>query len=71
MKMHNELESTFLAALEQNEQKLLRVCSVYAKDEEDTKDLFQEVLTHIPTLFWKTSLTSHSGFILSDVCQQI
>ena len=45
--MDKKLENTFLTALEQNQQKLLRICSVYAKDPEDTKDLFQEVLIHL------------------------
>lgn len=45
--MAQQLEKTFLAALEQNQQKLLRVCSVYAEDIEDKKDLFQEVLINI------------------------
>lgn len=45
--MDPELENTFLRALEQNQQKLLRVCSVYAEDAEDKKDLFQEALINI------------------------
>lgn len=48
--METELENAFLAGLEQNKRKLLRICSVYAKDEEDKKDLFQEVLVNI----WKS-----------------
>lgn len=39
--MDRQLENAFLAALEQNQQKLLRVCSVYAEDADDKKDLFQ------------------------------
>ncbi len=42
--MGKDLENTFLKALELNQEKLLRICSVYAKDAEDSKDLFQEVL---------------------------
>jgi RNA polymerase sigma-70 factor (ECF subfamily) len=48
--MGKELENTFLEALDQNQHKLLRICSVYAKNEDDTKDLFQEVLVNI----WKS-----------------
>lgn len=48
--MTKDLENTFLNALEEHQHKLLRICSVYAKDEEDTKDLFQEVLVNI----WKS-----------------
>lgn len=54
--MTKELENTFLNALEEHRHKLLRICSVYAKDEEDTKDLFQEVLVNI----WK-SMPSFKG----------
>jgi len=51
--MKNEQETIFLTALEQNQEKLFRVCSIYAKDDEDTKDLFQEVLVHI----WRSMST--------------
>ena len=47
--MAKDLENTFLNAVEEHRHKLLRICSVYAKDEDDTKDLFQEVLINI----WK------------------
>ena len=59
--MDKELESTFLTALEQNQEKLLRICSVYAKDTEDTKDLFQEVVIHI----WKSMPTFKANSLLS------
>ena len=48
--MDQELEQVFLAGLEQNKQRLLRICSVYSQDEDDRKDLFQEVLVNI----WKS-----------------
>ncbi len=48
--MDSILETTFLTGLEQNKQKILRICSMYAKDDEDKKDLFQEVLLNI----WKS-----------------
>jgi len=54
--MAKDLETTFLNALEEHQHKLLRICSVYAKDEDDTKDLFQEVLVNI----WK-SMPSFKG----------
>ena len=54
--MRKEYETIFLNALEENQEKLFRVCSIYSKDHEDTKDLFQEVLVHI----WK-SMTSFKG----------
>lgn len=48
--MAKHLENIFLIALEEHQHKLLRICSVYAKDDDDTKDLFQEVLVNI----WKS-----------------
>lgn len=48
--MDKKLENLFLNALEQNQQKLFRICSVYSKNSEDTKDLLQEVLINI----WKS-----------------
>ena len=54
--MDKELEAIFLEAVEQNRQKLLRICSVYANDAAGTKDLFQEVLFNI----WK-SMPSFNG----------
>ena len=48
--MNKELEHLFLKVLEQNQQKLFRICSVYSKNSEDSKDLFQDVLINI----WKS-----------------
>ena len=45
--MKKEHEIIFLSALEQNQEKLFRICSIYSEDDEDSKDLFQEVLIHI------------------------
>ena len=45
--MKKEQETIFLNALEQNQEKLFRICSIYSKDSEDAKDLFQEVLVHV------------------------
>jgi RNA polymerase sigma factor (sigma-70 family) len=45
--MDPQLEKTFLTGVEQNQHKLLRICSVYAIDDDDKKDLFQESLVHI------------------------
>jgi len=45
--MSQELENNFLSALEKNHSKLFRICSVYTKEKEDAKDLFQEVLVQI------------------------
>jgi len=51
--MKKEVETIFLSALEQNREKLFRVCLIYSEDEEDAKDLFQEVLVHI----WRSRST--------------
>jgi RNA polymerase sigma-70 factor (ECF subfamily) len=43
--MKKEQKTTFKKkAVEQNQDKLYRICSIYSKDDEDAKDLFQEVL---------------------------
>ncbi len=49
-------EIIFLSALEENQDKLYRICSIYSYSHEDAKDLFQEVLVHI----WK-SMNSFKG----------
>ena len=51
--MIKEQETIFLSALESNQEKLFRICSIYAKDDEDAKDLFQEVLVHV----WRSMST--------------
>ena len=51
--MKKELETIFLKALELNQEKLFRICSIYARDDEDAKDLFQEVLVHV----WRSMST--------------
>lgn len=70
--MNRELEQTFLTGLEQNKQKLLRVCSVYASDDEDKKDLFQEVLVNIwksmPSFKANSSLSTWMFRVTLNVC---
>ncbi len=51
--MRKERETIFLNALEENQEKLFRICSIYSKDHEDAKDLFQEVLVHV----WRSMAT--------------
>lgn len=53
---NTSLESVFLKEIEQSKQQLLRICSAYANDDEEKKDLFQEVLVNI----WK-SMPSFKG----------
>jgi RNA polymerase sigma factor (sigma-70 family) len=73
--MNQHLESTFLAALEQNQQKLLRVCSVYAQDADDKKDLFQEALINIwesmPSFEGKSSLSTWMFRVTLNVCLRL
>lgn len=45
--MKKEQEIIFLSALELNQEKLFRICSIYSKTDEDAKDLFQDVLVHV------------------------
>jgi RNA polymerase sigma factor (sigma-70 family) len=73
--MDRQLENAFLAALEQNQQKLLRVCSVYAEDADDKKDLFQESLIHIwqsmPTFEERSSISTWMFRITLNVCLRL
>ena len=59
--MKKERETIFLNALEENQEKLFRVCSMYSNDHEDAKDLFQEVLVHI----WRSMSTFKGNSSLS------
>src|SRR5258708_33871839 len=73
--MGKQIESSFLTALEQNQQKLLRVCSVYAEDHEDKKDLFQEALINIwqsmPTFKDKSALSTWMFRVTLNVCLRL
>jgi len=70
--MDTELENAFLAGLEGNKLKLLRICSVYAKDEEERKDLFQEALMNIwksmPSFKFNSSINTWMFRITLNVC---
>ena len=73
--MDQQLENVFLKALEQNQQKLLRVCSVYAEDADDKKDLFQEALINIwqsmASFEEKSSLSTWMFRITLNVCLRL
>ena len=73
--MNQQLETTFLSAIEENQNKLLRVCSVYANDADDKKDLFQEVLINIwqsmPTFREQSSLNTWMFRITLNVCLRL
>jgi RNA polymerase sigma factor (sigma-70 family) len=70
--MKKEWETIFLTALEQNQEKLFRICSIYSKNEEDAKDLFQEVLVHtwrsMGTFKGDSSLGTWMYRIATNVC---
>lgn len=73
--MNQQLENTFLTGVEQNQHKLLRVCSVYAEDDDDKKDLFQEVLIQIwqsmPAFEERCSLSTWMFRITLNVCLRL
>lgn len=73
--MDPQLEKTFLAGLEQNQHKLLRICSVYAVDDDDKKDLFQEALIHIwqsmPAFEYRSSLSTWMFRVTLNVCLRL
>jgi RNA polymerase sigma factor (sigma-70 family) len=73
--MDSSLESAFVKALEQNQQKLLRVCSVYAENADDKKDLFQEALINIwqsmPSFQAKSSVSTWMFRITLNVCMRL
>ena len=73
--MNQRLENTFLTGIEENQHKLLRVCSVYAEDDDDKKDLFQEALIHIwqsmPSFEERSSLSTWMFRITLNVCLRL
>lgn len=73
--MDKDLEDMFLNALEEHQQKLLRICSVYASDSDDTQDLFQEVLINIwramPSFKGNASIGTWMYRITLNVCLRI
>ncbi len=48
--MEKSLENIFLNAFETNKNRIFRICTSYSANNEDAKDLFQEVLLHL----WKS-----------------
>ncbi|MEX2411363.1 MAG: hypothetical protein WD607_08345 [Candidatus Paceibacterota bacterium] len=62
--MIKEQETIFLSALGQNQEKLFRICSIYA---EDAKDLFQEVLVHV----WRSMITFKGIHLLALGCSEL
>lgn len=50
MNANKDIETQFLELIEDNKNRINQICSVYAKDDEDRKDLVQDVLINI----WKS-----------------
>ncbi|MRI01364.1 sigma-70 family RNA polymerase sigma factor [Kriegella sp. EG-1] len=73
--MNKDLENTFLNALDEHQHKLLRICSVYSKDDDDAKDLFQEVLVNIwksmPTFQGSSNIGTWMYRITLNVCLRL
>jgi RNA polymerase sigma factor (sigma-70 family) len=73
--MDPQLESTFLRALEENQRKLLRLCSVYSENADDTKDLLQEALINIwnamPSFEEKSAISTWMFRITLNVCLRL
>jgi RNA polymerase sigma factor (sigma-70 family) len=73
--MNQDLENAFLTGVEQNKQKLLRVCSVYAENDDDKKDLFQESLIQIwqsmAAFEGRSSLSTWMFRITLNVCLRL
>jgi RNA polymerase sigma factor (sigma-70 family) len=73
--MDQQLENTFLKALEQYQHKLLRICSVYAVDADDKKDLFQESIINIwqsmPSFEDRSSVSTWMFRITLNVCLRL
>jgi len=72
--MDEDLKQLFGKIMEENKQRILRICSVYAGNREDQKDLYQEVALNI----WKSLPSFHGGAMLNtwvyriclNVCMQ-
>lgn len=73
--MDQQLQAMFLTTLEQNQHRLLRICSVYAEDAEDRKDLFQESVINIwqsmPSFEARSSLSTWMYRVTLNVCLRL
>ena len=72
MKTDSKIEQEFLELIEQNKAKINRICSVYAKNREDQKDLVQDVLLNIwkalPSFEHRASINTWLYRITLNVC---
>lgn len=72
--MNKTLEQEFLKVIAQNQSRVQRVCSIYTNDENERKDLVQEVLLNIwkafPSFKGKANINSWIYRIMLNVCLQ-
>ena len=70
--MNKSLEQDFLEVIDQNQYRVQRVCSIYTSDENERKDLVQEVLLNIwksfPSFKGKSNINSWIYRIVLNVC---
>jgi len=70
--MSKKLEQQFLQVLEENQQRINRICSIYANNKEDQKDLIQEVVLNIwkslPNYQQNSSINTWVYRIILNVC---
>ena len=73
------METKFLALIGENRQRILRLCRVYARGEQDREDLYQEVLFQIwralpgyrgesrtDTWLWRVALNTAISYVRKD-----
>src|SRR5262245_20690366 len=72
--MEDDLKMHFSKVMEDNKQRILRICSVYATDFEDRKDLYQDVALNVwkalPTFRNDASIDTWIYRICLNVCMQ-
>jgi RNA polymerase sigma-70 factor (ECF subfamily) len=70
--MEKGLESIFLDALERNKDRVYRICCLYSIENDDPKDLFQEVLLNLwkslPTFRQESSIDTWMYRVTLNVC---
>ena len=72
--MEDHLEDLFTSGIEENKNKLMRLCEVYAKDKEEAKDIFQDALLNIwnamPSFQKKSSIGPWMYRITLNTCMR-
>ena len=74
MNVSEDLNIVFRKIIEENKQKILRICRAYAPAIEDQKDLYQEVALNIwkslPTFNYQSAINTWIYRICLNVCMQ-